>query len=129
MYADHTKEGGASFFRAAYTLILHTDASYQGIGAVLSVVREGVEQPLGYFSKCLLQAERNYAATEIECLAIVKAIDHFAIHLVGKKCTDHKALKALHTSQKLNGRMMRWAIALQAYDFEVLGPHPPTLLT
>ena len=32
-------------------LLLHTDASGQGLGAVLSAVRDGVERPLGYFSK------------------------------------------------------------------------------
>ena len=104
-------------------LILHTDASYQGLGAVLSAERDGVQRPLGYFSKRLLPPERNYAATELECLAVYKAIDHFAVHLVGSHfqvVTDHRALTALLTSTKLNGRLMRWALALQTYDFEIV---------
>ena len=103
-------------------LLLHTDASGQGLGAVLSAVRDGVERPLGYFSKRLSPAEKNYADTELECLAVVRAIDHFAVHLVGKHfsvITDHKALTALRSSQKLNGRLMRWTLALQDYDFEI----------
>ena len=32
------------------TFVLQTDMSYRGIGAVLSVVRDGKERPVGYFS-------------------------------------------------------------------------------
>ena len=61
-------------------LELHTDASTMGIRAVLSVVREDMERPVAYYSKGLSAAEKNYAVSELECLAVVKAIDHFAIH-------------------------------------------------
>ena len=89
-------------------LVLHTDASTQGIGAVLSEDRDGVQCPLGYYSKRLLPAETNYAATELEYLAVFKAI---AVHLVGchfTVVTDHRALMSLLTSTKLNGRLMQW---------------------
>ena len=68
-------------------LLLQTDASSKGIGAVLSVVRDGQELPIGYFSKKLKKAEQNYAATELECLAVIRAIDHFAVHLSGRPFT------------------------------------------
>ncbi len=74
-------------------------------------------------SKKLLPAERNYIASELECLAIVRAADHFAVHLLKPNhftpVTDHCALKVLKTSNKLNGRLMRWAMALQPYNFNV----------
>ena len=103
--------------------MLLTDASQRGIGAVLSVIQDGVERPIGYFSKRLLPVEANYAATELECLAVYKAIDHFAMHLVGghfRVVTDHRALTSLLSSTKLNGRLMRWALALQTYDFDIV---------
>ena len=53
---------------------LHTDASGLGVGATLNVVREGVEFPVGFYSKQLQGAEKNYSATELEALAIYKAI-------------------------------------------------------
>ena len=64
-------------------LVVHTDASYEGLGAVLSAERDAIQRPLGFYSKKLLPAERNNAATELECLAVYKSIDHFAKHLVG----------------------------------------------
>ena len=72
---------------------------------------------MGYFSKKLLAAERNYIASELECLAVVRAADHFAVNLMGPNhftlVTIHRALEALKTSNKLNGRLMHWEMALQ----------------
>ena len=93
-----------------------------GSGALCNQRWGGEERPIAYFSKRLLLAVENYSASELECLAIVKAIDHFTIHLLGKPftvVTDHRALATLQTPNKLNGRLMRWALALQAYNFKV----------
>ena len=109
--------------REGDAMTLHTNASGRGRGAVLSTIRDGEESPIGYFSKRLSKAERNYAVTKLECLAVVKSIDHFTIHLLGKSfgvVSEHKALTARRTSTKLNGRLMRWALTLQDYDFEVI---------
>ena len=109
--------------RSSDHLTLYTHASYGGLGAILSTLRESEERPIGFFSKLLSSAERNYAASEIECLAVVKSISNFAIHLLGHPftvVTDHRALTALQTSQKLNGRLMRWAFALQDYTFNIV---------
>ena len=67
--------------------VLQTDASGYGIGAVLSVMRDGEELPIGYFSRKLSPPERRYAATELECLAVVRSVEHFAVHLIGKPFT------------------------------------------
>ena len=45
---------------------LQTDASGVGIGAVLSVLRDGCECPVAYCSQKLSPAERNYAISELE---------------------------------------------------------------
>ena len=81
--------------------------------------------PVAYYSKQLSPAEKNYTVTELEYLAVVRAIDHFAIHLLGRYftlVTDHHALAALaalRSSGKLNGCLLRWALALQLYSFKV----------
>ena len=53
---------------------------------------------------------------------MVKAVDHFAIHLIGQRftvVTDHRALVALQKSSRLNGRLIRWALALHVYNFDI----------
>ena len=38
--------------------------------------------------------------TELECLAVIRAIGHFAVHLVGRPftiVTDHQVIKSCHS--------------------------------
>ena len=101
---------------------LQTDASVAGVGAVLSVVRDGVEKPTAFFSRQLTAAEKNYTASELECLGIITAVSHFEVYLTGRNftlVTDHQALQGLRTSRHLNRRLTRWAMFLQDYDFDL----------
>ena len=87
--------------------ILHTDASYTGIGGVLSVVREGQELPVAFFQDSYVPVKRITR----QCLAVVNTVRHFEIHLVGKSftlVTDHQALQYLASSRALNRRLTRW---------------------
>lgn len=76
------------------------DASDRGVGAVLSQRdADGIEHPVGYFSRKLLPREERYAAVEKECLAIKLGIQAFRVYLLGQKFevqTDHRALEWLH---------------------------------
>ena len=59
-------------FDPAKPLILATDASDYGVGAVLShQLPDGSEKPIGYASRSLNPDERNYSTTEKETLAIL----------------------------------------------------------
>jgi RNase H-like domain found in reverse transcriptase/Reverse transcriptase (RNA-dependent DNA polymerase) len=101
---------------------VHTDASGTGLGAVLAQKDEnGKEFVISYASRRLTQHERNYAATELECLAILWAVEYF-YHYYGLNpfviITDHKALQWLRTS-KLTGRRARWMLRLQPFNFSI----------
>ena len=102
--------------------VLHTDASGAGIGATLNVLREGVEKPVAYFSRQLQGAQRRYSATELEGLAIFKAIHFFDHFLYGQKftvVTDHRALVYLLQSRRLNKRLHGWMLKLLDFCFEI----------
>ena len=42
------------------------------------------------------------------------------LHRTFTVVTEHRALMALQTSRKLNGRLMRWALALQDYTVKIV---------
>jgi hypothetical protein len=103
--------------------ILSTDASTFAVGAILSQLdKEGNERVIAYASRQLRPAEKNYAATELECLGIIWAIKHFHSYLSGSKfrlITDHAALKYLNNMKEPKGKLARWIMTLQSYNFEV----------
>lgn len=103
---------------------LHTDASQWGVGAVLCQrAQDDQERPVAYYSRKLLPRETRYSTIEKECLAIVNSVRHFCIYLLGQHftiITDHGALKFLQTMRNGNGRLTRWAMALQPYHFTIL---------
>jgi hypothetical protein len=106
--------------------ILATDASYHGFGATLSqLAKDKKEHPIAYASKSLRKEEVNYAATELECAAVVWAIEHFHKYLGTSHftlVTDHSALKWMKSSQP-KGRIGRWLLKLQPYNFTII--HKP----
>eukprot|EP00741_Cyanophora_paradoxa_P004593 tig00000101_g4457.t1 len=106
--------------------ILSTDASTYAIGAILSQSDGGSparERPIAFISRTLAPAERNYTATELECLAVVWAIKYWRHFLLGGPQflvrTDHQALQWLRSREATSGRLGRWSLLLQSYDFVV----------
>ncbi len=102
--------------------ILQTDASCDGIGAVLLQENDGTKHPVAFASKKLLPREKNYSTIEREALAIVWGIQKFENYLYGQHFqleTDHHPLQYLAKAKFTNGRLMRWALALQPYRFTI----------
>ncbi|CAG8720194.1 21995_t:CDS:2, partial [Dentiscutata erythropus] len=105
------------------TFYLYTDTSGIELGAVLAQKDENKkEYAIAYASKSLTRPERNYAATELECYAVVWAVEYFH-HYLGYKpfivVTDHAALRWLHNTT-LKGRRARWILRLQLYNFTIV---------
>lgn len=102
---------------------IQCDASEFGIGAVLfQKNRDGDENPIAYYSQKLNSCQKNYSVTEKECLAAVLAVKRFRPYVEMMKftiITDHASLKWLMSLKDLSGRLARWSLQLQAFDFSV----------
>lgn len=102
---------------------LQTDASSFGIGAVLTQDFEDGEKPICFLSRSLSAAERNYTTTERECLAVIWAVEKLRNYLEGVRftvVTDHYSLVWLDRLKCPTGRLARWALRLQAFDFDIV---------
>ena len=105
--------------------ILETDGSRIAVGAVLKQKFEdtGLEHPVGFFSRALSGSERNYVAYELEMYAVVRAVEHFRMFLLGKEFllrTDHTALRnLLRRDLPPTTRVERWILRLSEYTFRI----------
>lgn len=108
-------------------IIVSTDASPYGVGAVLSHIVKGEERPVLFASATLSPAEKNYSQLQREALAIIFAVKKFDRYLYGKEFwiyTDHQPLKELFNPEKNNhavaaARLQRWAIILSSYKYKI----------
>jgi hypothetical protein len=104
--------------------ILSTDASNYALGAVLGQLDDkGIEHPIRFWSQTLSKTEQNYGITQKEALAIVRAVTHFKVYLMGKHftvLTDHSAAKAYLSNTDPSPQQFRWMTLLSAYDFTIV---------
>ena len=102
--------------------IVSTDASGTAIGGVLSQVQGSAEKVIAYWSRQLQKAERNYSTVEREALAVVCAIKEFYPYLYAfpfTVVTDHNPLTSLKGIKDTGGRITRWLMFLQQFNFEI----------
>jgi len=70
----------------------------------------------------LNKSQRNYTITELECYAAIPSITKFRAYVEEmpfKVITDHSSLKRLMGLRDLSGRLARWILKLQAFDFTI----------
>ncbi|KAJ7985934.1 hypothetical protein DPEC_G00345610 [Dallia pectoralis] len=105
--------------------LVYTDASLEGLGAVLSQVQDGKERVIAYASRSLSTTERNdqnYSSFKLELLALNWAItEKFKDYLWGASFTvftDNNPLVHLDTA-KLGAVEQRWVAQLANFTFTV----------
>lgn len=87
-----------------YRLVLATDASSYGVGAVLShVFPDGSERSIQYASQTLSVIQQKYTQLDKEAYAIIFGVRKFAQYLIGRKFTlrvDNKPLSQILSPSK-----------------------------
>ena len=99
------------------------DTSDIAIGSALMQLTEPKwYRPVYYASRKLSQAERNYSTTEREALGMIYNVTKFRHYLLGRKFSfhvDHSALLYLVSKASLTGKLARWTLLLQEFEFEI----------
>ena len=99
------------------------DASDYVVGVVLGQRVDKKLNVIHYASKTLDSAQRNYATTEKEFLAVVFACDKFRSYIVDSKVivdTDHAAIKYLMEKKDAKPRIIRLVLLLQEFDLHII---------
>ena len=109
------------YFNVNKPVVVQTDASTEGLGAVL--LQDG--QPVSYGSRSLTDSEKNYAPIELELLAIVYGMQKFDQYVFGNPevtvHTDHRPLEPIYQKplNKAPKRLQSMLLALQRYPMKV----------
>lgn len=113
-------------YRRDYPLVLATDASQHGIGAVLShIYPDGSEQPIAFASKTLDKHQMRYSQVEKEALSVIFGCRKFHQYLYGRQfelITDNTGLMSIFRPNNqlptmTANRLQRWAIFLMGYTY------------
>ena len=101
---------------------LHTDASENGLGAVLYQKQDdGTDRVIGYASQTLSKSEKNYDAHKLEFLALKWSVtERFHEYLYGGEFEvymDNNPLTYILTTAKLDATGQRWVASLTNYNF------------
>lgn len=116
------------YFKLGCKTKLFTDASPEGLGAVLVQVQDGREVTIEIISKSLTETEKRYPQPHREALAVVWAIERLHFYLLGNPFTlytDFRALQFLFGGKFRDGkramtRAESWALRLSHYEFDIL---------
>lgn len=116
-----------AIFDASLPIHIYTDASLQGIGAVLKQPQlnddSKIEKPVAYFSKKLNETQKRKKAIYLECLAIKESIRYWQHWLIGrhfKVFSDHKPLEKMNIKTRTDEELGDISYYLSQYDFEII---------
>lgn len=92
-----------------------------GLGAVLEQKEDDKRYPIAYASRQTNNSELKYCPTELEVAAILFAVEHFEVYLLGNPVTvftDHQALVLsflMHLQGQTKGLLVRWYVRLSRF--------------
>ena len=115
-----------SFANYSKPFLLETDASKDGLGAVLlQKGDDGKYHPIAYRSKALSKSEKNYHSSKLEFLALKWAVtEHFRDYLQYSPepfliRTDNNPLTYVMKTPNLDATGHQWVGSLANYNFKI----------
>lgn len=102
---------------------VQSDSSDMAVGAVLIQHYDGRDHVIAYMSQKLSPTQQKYSVTERECLSLILAVEKWRCYLEGAHfiaITDHASLQWLHNLKDPAGRLARWALRLQPYNYTLI---------
>lgn len=115
-----------TFFDPTRRIKVSTDASKDGLGAVLLQAEGEDWKPVAYASRSMTESECRYAQIEKECLGLVVGLEKFHGYIYGLPTftveTDHRPLVAIikKNLNEMSPRIQRLMMKLQRYDFDLI---------
>lgn len=102
--------------------ILHTDASRNALGAVLSQSYDDQLFPVAFASRATNKHEKAYDTLHLEMLGILYAFEKFRVYLEHREFqlyTDNSALTWLLNHPKKVGKIARWITTINSFQFTI----------
>ena len=107
-------------------LRVYTDASTKAVSAILMQCEDNNPNdwyPIAYYSWLLRHSEKNLDIFSLELLAVLSAFKAFKYYLMGRSFVlvcDNRALTYIRTAPNLPSKLVRWALALEEFNFSIL---------
>lgn len=115
-----------SIFDRNLPIHIYTDASLQGIGAVLKQPQlnknSGIKKPVAYFSRKLTESQKKKKAIYLKCIAIREAVKFWQHWLIGRHFivfSDHKPLEKMNIKARTDEELGDLTYYLSQFDFEL----------
>lgn len=94
------------------------------LGVVFAQLGEGeIDHSIAFVSRKLFDANKNYKTMEREGIVMIYALQKFRNYLLGshfKFFTNHSILKYQVNKPVLGGRIFRWFLLCQEFEFQVI---------
>ncbi|GFR10146.1 retrovirus-related Pol polyprotein from transposon opus [Trichonephila clavata] len=113
-----------AYFKQGLPTFVETDASYSGLGAILSRDQNGKRRVIEYASRSLKDTETRYHSNELECTAVHWALtEKFRLYLLGHKfelITDNYTTAYVVSKSAINRKFARYLVDLAQFDFSTV---------
>ena len=120
-----TTEPVLQYFDRRKPIRISSDASRNGLSAVLLQLHQEIWKPVAYASRAMIEAETRYTQLEKELLSITFACERFHQFIDGAEVvaeTDHKPLVSIFKKSLVDCplRVQKLLLRIQRYDLKVI---------